>query len=48
MGYKPSIKFKYARNVEKVKVTVRDAIRTAIDEEIIKDPNVFLMGEEVA
>lgn len=28
-------------------MTVRDAINSVIDEEIQKDPNVFLMGEEV-
>ncbi|XP_014671578.1 PREDICTED: pyruvate dehydrogenase E1 component subunit beta, mitochondrial-like [Priapulus caudatus] len=30
------------------KVTVRDALNAAIDEEMNRDPNVFLMGEEVA
>ncbi|GAM22968.1 hypothetical protein SAMD00019534_061430 [Acytostelium subglobosum LB1] len=29
-------------------VTVRDAINSALDEEIERDPRVFLMGEEVA
>lgn len=27
------------------KLTVREAIREAIDDEIVRDPNVFLMGE---
>jgi pyruvate dehydrogenase E1 component beta subunit len=31
-----------------VKVTVRDALRDAMAEEMRRDPNVFLMGEEVA
>lgn len=29
-------------------MTVRDALNSAMDEEIARDPNVFLMGEEVA
>lgn len=29
-------------------VTVRDAINSALDEELGRDPNVFLIGEEVA
>ena len=28
-------------------MTVREALNTAIDEEIARDPLVFLMGEEV-
>ena len=31
-----------------VQLTVRDALNAAIDEEIKRDPRVFLMGEEVA
>ena len=31
-----------------VKITVRDALRDAMYEELERDPNVFLMGEEVA
>jgi pyruvate dehydrogenase E1 component beta subunit len=31
-----------------VKITVRDALRDAMAEEMRRDPNVFLMGEEVA
>ena len=31
-----------------VKMTVRDALNTAMDEEIARDPKVFLIGEEVA
>jgi len=34
--------------MESRKVTVREAIREAISDEIIRDPNVFIMGEEVA
>jgi len=30
------------------KMTVREALNQALDEEIARDPNVFLMGEEVA
>jgi pyruvate dehydrogenase E1 component beta subunit len=33
---------------KRVKVTVRDALRDAMAEEMRRDPNVFLMGEEVA
>jgi len=29
-------------------MTVRDALNAAMDEEIARDPKVFLMGEEVA
>jgi len=29
-------------------ITVRDALNRALDEELTRDPNVFLMGEEVA
>ena len=34
--------------VSLVKVTVRDALRDAMAEEMRRDPDVFLMGEEVA
>ncbi len=34
--------------VNLVKVTVRDALRDAMAEEMRRDPDVFLMGEEVA
>jgi pyruvate dehydrogenase E1 component beta subunit len=34
--------------VQLVKVTVRDALRDAMAEEMRRDPDVFLMGEEVA
>ena len=30
------------------KVTVRDALNMAMDEELARDENVFLLGEEVA
>ena len=30
------------------KITVREALRQAIDEEMARDENVFIMGEEVA
>jgi pyruvate dehydrogenase E1 component beta subunit len=33
---------------EMVKITVRDALRDAMAEEMRRDPDVFLMGEEVA
>jgi pyruvate dehydrogenase E1 component beta subunit len=33
---------------KRVKITVRDALRDAMAEEMRRDPNVFLMGEEVA
>ena len=34
--------------VETVRMTVREALRDAMAEELRRDPNVFLMGEEVA
>jgi pyruvate dehydrogenase E1 component beta subunit len=34
--------------VQLVKITVRDALRDAMAEEMRRDPSVFLMGEEVA
>lgn len=30
-----------------MQMTVRDALNSAIDEEMAADPSVFLMGEEV-
>jgi pyruvate dehydrogenase E1 component beta subunit len=36
------------QGVKLVKVTVRDALRDAMAEEMRRDPDVFLMGEEVA
>ena len=36
------------RKFSTVKLTVRDALNTAMDDEIARDPRVFLMGEEVA
>jgi pyruvate dehydrogenase E1 component beta subunit len=29
------------------KITIREGLNLAIDEEMTRDPNVFLMGEEV-
>jgi pyruvate/2-oxoglutarate/acetoin dehydrogenase E1 component len=31
-----------------VQMTVRDALNSALDEEMSADPSVFLMGEEVS
>ena len=31
-----------------VQITVRDALNAALEEEMERDPNVFLLGEEVA
>lgn len=36
------------RSVSTKEMTVRDALNSAMDEEIKRDPNVFLIGEEVA
>lgn len=36
------------RNFANVKLTVREALNSAMDDEIARDPRVFLMGEEVA
>ncbi len=38
----------FADGVPLVKITVRDALRDAMAEEMRRDPSVFLMGEEVA
>lgn len=38
--------FKYVK--KSWQLTVRDALNTALDEEIARDEKVFLMGEEVA
>jgi pyruvate dehydrogenase E1 component beta subunit len=37
-----------AAGTKMVRITVRDALRDAMAEEMRRDPNVFLMGEEVA
>ncbi len=37
-----------ASGIAMVKTTIRDALRDAMAEEMRRDPNVFLMGEEVA
>lgn len=37
-----------AENTSMIRITVRDALRDAIAEEMRRDPDVFLMGEEVA
>jgi len=33
---------------DSVQITVRDALNSAMEEEMERDPNVFLLGEEVA
>jgi hypothetical protein len=33
---------------DSVQITVRDALNAAMEEEMERDPNVFLLGEEVA
>jgi pyruvate dehydrogenase E1 component beta subunit len=38
----------FAENVETVSQTMREALRDAMAEEMRRDPDVFLMGEEVA
>lgn len=38
----------HSTGIASEKMTVRDALRTAMSEEIERDDNVFLMGEEVA
>lgn len=35
-------------NSDSVQITVRDALNAAMEEEMERDPNVFLLGEEVA
>eukprot|EP00899_Mesostigma_viride_P015483 jgi/Mesvir1/23936/Mv10711-RA.1 len=34
-------------NAASVEMTIRDALNSALDEELERDPNVFIMGEEV-
>lgn len=54
--YHPSIKFPNRRSISndfkmspnKVKLTNRAALNAALDEEIERNPKVFLIGEEVA
>lgn len=55
--YKPSIKFPNRKPTftsaaafsgNKIKMTNREALNQAMSEEISRDPNVFLIGEEVA
>jgi pyruvate dehydrogenase E1 component beta subunit len=36
------------RSMASINVTVREAINQAIDEEMARDPQVILLGEEVA
>jgi pyruvate dehydrogenase E1 component beta subunit len=38
----------YSHSIKNITITVREALNSAMDEEIERDPNVFLMGEEVA
>lgn len=38
---------KFFCNADILQMTVREALNTAIDEEMSADPKVFLMGEEV-
>jgi len=44
----PMIDLELPRGAKLVKVSVRDALRDAMAEEMRRDENVFLMGEEVA
>ncbi|CAD8079241.1 unnamed protein product [Paramecium primaurelia] len=49
-AYQPSIKFTHVQpstQYTPIKMTVREAINLAMDEELAHDPNVFLLGEEV-
>lgn len=40
-------KFTYGENCNLMQMTVREALNSALDEEMSADHNVFLMGEEV-
>jgi pyruvate dehydrogenase E1 component beta subunit len=44
----PAAEIELAAGVEMTKITVRDALRDAMAEEMRRDERVFLMGEEVA
>ncbi|MES1201175.1 MAG: pyruvate dehydrogenase complex E1 component subunit beta [Pseudomonadota bacterium] len=44
----PLVDTEIPAGTQMVKITVRDALRDAMAEEMRRDPNVFLMGEEVA
>ena len=38
----------FANDAQPQEMTVREALNSAIEEEMHRDPNVFLLGEEVA
>ncbi|XP_055353727.1 pyruvate dehydrogenase E1 component subunit beta, mitochondrial-like [Paramacrobiotus metropolitanus] len=40
--------FAISTNMQAKQMTVRDALNSALDEELERDPSVFIMGEEVA
>lgn len=42
------VKSSVTRSMASVDVTIREAINQAIDEEMARDPQVILLGEEVA
>lgn len=44
----PAVKSSVRRTMASVDVTIREAINQAIDEEMARDPQVILLGEEVA
>lgn len=47
-SYQASIKFTHGPALyQPKKMTVREAINLALDEELAHDPQVFLLGEEV-
>lgn len=37
-----------SKNLAATQMTVRDALNTALDEEMARDEKVFILGEEVA
>lgn len=45
--YTPKIQFKFGLEEKLIPVTVRDALNSAMCDEMETDPSVFLMGEEV-
>lgn len=44
----PVIETSAKRSMATINVTIREAINQAIDEEMARDPQVILLGEEVA
>jgi hypothetical protein len=44
----PIAKRTFTTDRKPIQISVRDALNHALDEELARDPKVFIMGEEVA